>query len=219
MARKLGATVIGHTPALQVIEEAAAWSGGVLRESDGLPMAFPGVHRRRVRHGRQAGDVRGRDARAEGARHAREGRRARSHVVGGHAAVLQGDLDGRLERVRVRGGRRRAQARHRPLPRSRRRAAASISPACSRTRSRLDDWRDAFTTLATQDDTGAIKVAFDFRGTDAGTSDDVVLVDIADRVAVDHAEPARAAQRAEPRRAQGAAGRDRRAATPTTTST
>ena len=27
----------------------------------------------------------------------------------------------------------------------------------------LDDWRDAFTTLATQDDTGAIKVAFDFR--------------------------------------------------------
>ena len=28
----------------------------------------------------------------------------------------------------------------------------------------LDDWRDAFVTLATQDDTGAIKVAFDFRG-------------------------------------------------------
>ena len=27
----------------------------------------------------------------------------------------------------------------------------------------LDDWRAAFTTLATQDDTGAIKVAFDFR--------------------------------------------------------
>ena len=28
----------------------------------------------------------------------------------------------------------------------------------------LDEWRDAFTTLATQDRTGAIKVAFDFRG-------------------------------------------------------
>ena len=27
----------------------------------------------------------------------------------------------------------------------------------------LDDWRDAFTTIATQGDTGAIKVAFDFR--------------------------------------------------------
>jgi len=42
MARKLGATVIGHTPAQRVIEEAAAWSGGVLQDSDGLPMAFPG---------------------------------------------------------------------------------------------------------------------------------------------------------------------------------
>ena len=57
---KLGATVIGHTPALAVIEEAAAWSGGVLQASDGLPMAYPRRHRRRLRHGRQAGDVRGR---------------------------------------------------------------------------------------------------------------------------------------------------------------
>jgi threonine dehydrogenase-like Zn-dependent dehydrogenase len=28
---------------------------------------------------------------------------------------------------------------------------------------RLDDWRDAFTVLATQDASNAIKVAFDFR--------------------------------------------------------
>src|SRR5438552_15283944 len=42
LARKLGAKVIGHSPASQVLEEAAAWSGGVLRASDGLPMAFPG---------------------------------------------------------------------------------------------------------------------------------------------------------------------------------
>jgi threonine dehydrogenase-like Zn-dependent dehydrogenase len=27
----------------------------------------------------------------------------------------------------------------------------------------LDDWRDAFVTLATQDESGAIKVGFDFR--------------------------------------------------------
>jgi threonine dehydrogenase-like Zn-dependent dehydrogenase len=27
----------------------------------------------------------------------------------------------------------------------------------------LDEWRSAFTSLATQDDSGAIKVAFDFR--------------------------------------------------------
>ena len=31
MARRLGATVIAHTPALSVIEDAAAWSGGVLQ--------------------------------------------------------------------------------------------------------------------------------------------------------------------------------------------
>jgi hypothetical protein len=28
---------------------------------------------------------------------------------------------------------------------------------------RLDDWRTAFTTIARQDQTGAIKVAFDYR--------------------------------------------------------
>ena len=28
---------------------------------------------------------------------------------------------------------------------------------------RLDEWRDAFTTLARQDRTGAIKIAFDYR--------------------------------------------------------
>jgi threonine dehydrogenase-like Zn-dependent dehydrogenase len=28
---------------------------------------------------------------------------------------------------------------------------------------RLDEWREAFTALATQDRSGAIKVAFDFR--------------------------------------------------------
>src|SRR6202022_4578871 len=42
MARKLGATVVPHEPALQVVEQAAAWSGGVLQPSDGLPMAYPG---------------------------------------------------------------------------------------------------------------------------------------------------------------------------------
>ena len=42
MARKLGATVIAHEPAMQVVEEAVAWSGGVLQPSDGLPMAYPG---------------------------------------------------------------------------------------------------------------------------------------------------------------------------------
>jgi threonine dehydrogenase-like Zn-dependent dehydrogenase len=37
-----------------------------------------------------------------------------------------------------------------------------ISPMLTHT-FRLEQWRDAFTTIATQDQTGAIKVAFDFR--------------------------------------------------------
>src|SRR3989440_11646182 len=43
LARTLGATVIAHEPAMQVIEEAAAWSGGVLQPAEGLPMAYPGA--------------------------------------------------------------------------------------------------------------------------------------------------------------------------------
>jgi len=42
MARHLGAHVVPHEPRLALIEEAAAWSGGVLCPSDGLPMAYPG---------------------------------------------------------------------------------------------------------------------------------------------------------------------------------
>ncbi len=43
LARSLGATVVAHEPALAVIEEAARWSGGVLRDAGpGLPMAYPG---------------------------------------------------------------------------------------------------------------------------------------------------------------------------------
>ena len=70
------------------------------------------------------------------------------------------------------------------LPRPRRRAAGSTSPACSRTRSASTTGATRSPTLATQDDTGAIKVAFDFRGAAWHDADDVVLVDIADRVAV-----------------------------------
>ena len=61
-------------------------SGGVVgwgaarerRSADGVPRR----DRRRVRHRREARDLRGRDTRVEGARHAREGRRARSDASG-----------------------------------------------------------------------------------------------------------------------------------------
>ena len=51
----------------------------------------------------------------------------------------------RLERVRRRGVRGRAQARHRALPRPGRGRAASTSPAMLTHRFALDEWRDAFT--------------------------------------------------------------------------
>ena len=50
--------------------------------------------------------------------------------------LLQGAHHRRLQRLRHRGGRRGAQARHRPLPRHGRLADASTSPACSPTGSR-----------------------------------------------------------------------------------
>ena len=50
--------------------------------------------------------------------------------LGVDAALLQGDQLGRLERVRRRGGRRRARARHRALPRARRARVGSTSTAC-----------------------------------------------------------------------------------------
>ena len=120
LARKLGATaVFAHSPVKEMIESAAEWSGGVLRGDHDLPMAYPGgidvVYDTISKKESLEASV----SLAEGARHAREGRRARPHVVGVDAPVLQGDQLGRLERVRARGGRRRAQARHRPLSRPR----------------------------------------------------------------------------------------------------
>ena len=43
LARALGAhEVFAHEPIEAPIEEAATWSGGVLRGTHGLPMAYPG---------------------------------------------------------------------------------------------------------------------------------------------------------------------------------
>ena len=154
----------GTSPRLRVIEEAAAWSGGVLQDSDGLPMAYPGgIDVVYDTVGKQETfEVGCRVLKARGTH--REGGRARPDLLGGHAAVLQGDQLRRVERVRLRGGRRRAQARHR------RTTSTSCATAVSTSRGMLthtfpldENWRDAFVALATQDRSGAIKVAFDQR--------------------------------------------------------
>ena len=94
--------------------------------------------------------------------HARADGRAVAGPLRVDALVLQGAAAGRLERVRRRGGRGRAQARHRALPRPgrrrahrpRRRAHPPVPPR--RVARRLHHDREP-------GHTGAIKVAFDYR--------------------------------------------------------
>jgi threonine dehydrogenase-like Zn-dependent dehydrogenase len=163
MARKLGATVIGHTPALKVIEEAAAWSGGVLRDSDGLPMAFPGfidvVY-----------DTVGKQETFEvGTRVLK----ARGTLVkaGVHGPTWWEDTPLYFKEIsmvgsnafgfeEVEGVRKHGIDHYLELVSSGRIDLTGMLTH----RFELDNWRDAFTTIATQDTTGAIKVAFDFRG-------------------------------------------------------
>ena len=163
MARKLGATVIGHTPALQVIEEAAAWSGGVLRESDGLPMTFPGF----IDVGY---DTVGKQETFEvGTRVLK----ARGTLVkaGVHGPTWWEDTPLYFKEIsmvgsnafgfeEVEGVRKHGIDHYLDLVSSGR---VDLTGMLTHTFT-LSDWRDAFTTLATQDATGAIKVAFDFRG-------------------------------------------------------
>jgi threonine dehydrogenase-like Zn-dependent dehydrogenase len=162
LARKLGATVIGHTPATRVIEEAAAWSGGVLQDSDGLPMAYPGgidiVY-----------DTIGKQETFEvGARVCK----ARGTLVkaGVHGPTFWEDTPLYFKELsfvgsnafgfeEIDGVRKHGIAHYLDLA-----AAGRVDLTGMLThRFPLDDWRDAFTALATQDRSGAIKVAFDFR--------------------------------------------------------
>jgi hypothetical protein len=117
----------------------------------------PGRDRRRLRHGGQAGDLRGRRPRREGTRHHREGGGARPHVLGGHAALFQGAPVHRFEDVD--GIRKHGIDHYLELVADGR---IDLTGMLTHTFA-LDDWRDAFATIATQDTTGAIKVAFDFR--------------------------------------------------------
>jgi len=162
LARKLGATVIEHTPALRVIEEAAAWSGGVLQASDGLPMAYPGgidvVY-----------DTVGKQETFEvGARVLK----ARGTIVkaGVHGPTFWEDTPLYFKELsfvgsnafgfeEIDGVRQHGIAHYLDLVDDGR---IDLTGLLTHTFS-LDDWRDAFMALATQDRSGAIKVAFDFR--------------------------------------------------------
>ncbi|HEX4775344.1 MAG TPA: zinc-binding dehydrogenase [Acidimicrobiia bacterium] len=162
MARKLGATVIAHEPAMQVVEEAAAWSGGVLQPSDGLPMAYPGAID-------VVYDTVGKRETFEiGTRVLR----ARGTLVkaGVHGPTLWEDTPLYFKEIsmvgsnafgfeEVDGVRQHGIAHYLDLVADGR---VDLTGMLTHTFP-LERWRDAFATLATQDTSGAIKVAFDFR--------------------------------------------------------
>jgi threonine dehydrogenase-like Zn-dependent dehydrogenase len=162
MARRLGATVIGHTPALQVVEEAAGWSGGVLAPADGLPMAYPGAID-------VVYDTVGKRETFEvGARVLR----ARGTIVkaGVHGPTLWEDTPLYFKELslvgsnafgveEVEGARKHGIAHYLDLVAQGR---VDLTGMLTHTFF-LDDWWDAFGALATQDESGAIKVAFDLR--------------------------------------------------------
>jgi len=162
MARALGATVIGHTPGIRVIEEAAAWSGGVLQQSDGLPMAYPGTID-------VVYDTVGKKETFEvGSRVLK----ARGTLVkaGVHGPTQWEDTPLYFKELsmvgsnafgfeEIDGVRRHGIEHYLDLVASGR---IDLTGMLTHTFD-LDDWRDAFTALATQDTSGAIKTAFDFR--------------------------------------------------------
>ncbi len=162
MARKLGATVIAHEPAMQVVEEAAAWSGGVLQASDGLPMAYPGgidvVYDTIGK--RETFEIGTRVLKARGT----------LVKAGVHGPTLWEDTPLYFKEISmvgsnafgvedVDGVRRHGIEHYLDLVANGR---VDLTGMLTHTFP-LERWRDAFTTLATQDASGAIKVAFDFR--------------------------------------------------------
>jgi threonine dehydrogenase-like Zn-dependent dehydrogenase len=162
LARRLGATVIGHEPALQVIEEAAAWSGGVLQAADGLPMAYPGaidvVYDTIGK--RETFEVGSRVARARGT----------IIKAGVHGPTFWEDTPLYFKELsfvgsnafgfeEVDGVRQHGIVHYLELVNDGR---VDLTGMLTHTFA-LDDWRDAFVALAGQDRSGAIKVAFDQR--------------------------------------------------------
>ena len=162
LARSLGATVIAHEPVMQVIEEAAAWSGGVLQPADGMPMAYPGAID-------VVYDTVGKRETFEvGSRVAR----ARGTIVkaGVHGPTFWEDTPLYFKELsfvgsnafgveEVGGVRKHGIAHYLDMAATGR---VDLTGLLTHT-FRLEEWREAFTALATQDRSNAIKVAFDFR--------------------------------------------------------
>ena len=163
LARALGAEVVDWEPAQSVIEEAAAWSGGVLQPTPhGLPRAHPGgidVVYDTVGT-TESSEVAVRLLRAGGTL-VKSGvnppaRWEWSPLYFKEISWVGSNAFGIEE---VDGVRRHAMAHFLELVSDGR---VDLSGMLTHT-FRLSEWREAFTALATQTESGAIKVAFDFR--------------------------------------------------------
>jgi threonine dehydrogenase-like Zn-dependent dehydrogenase len=164
LARKLGAhEVFAHAPAETLIEEAAAWSGGVLSSHTGLPMAFPGgidvVYDTISRQETLEVSVRLLKAHGTLVKAGVHGTTNWEYTplyfkeiswVGSNAFGVE-EVDG----VRKHG-----IQHYLDLAADGR---VSLDGMLTHTFPLDDSWRDAFKVLATQDGSGAIKVAYDQR--------------------------------------------------------
>ena len=163
LARQLGASeVFAHEPVKALIEAAAAWSGGVLHGTHELPMAYPG----------------GIDVVYDTVSK-RESLEASVRLLRAHGTLVKAGVHGHtpwewtplyfkeiswvgsnafgIEEVD--GVRRHGIQHYLDLVADGR---VDLGPLLTHTFP-LDQWRDAFAVLATQGDSGAIKVAFDQR--------------------------------------------------------
>jgi threonine dehydrogenase-like Zn-dependent dehydrogenase len=163
LARKLGATaVFPHEPIKDVVEAAAEWSGGVLRGNHQLPMAYPG----------------GIDV-VYDTISKKESLEASVCLLKAHGTLVKAGVHGSTQwewmplyfkELRwvgsnafgfemVDGVHKHGIAHYLELAGDGR---VDLSAMLTHTFA-LDDWRNAFTALATQDESGAIKIAFDQR--------------------------------------------------------
>ena len=166
LAEALGAhKVVRLGSPVEILEDLAAWSGGVLRPTmeglGGLPMCHPGgIDVAYDTVGKpETFEIEVRLLKARG--HPGQERRPRARTVGVEPALLQGDQLGGLERIRHRGGRGGPQARHRALPRPRRRRPDRPPRHADPHLRAVASGATRSDTIADQEHTGAIKVAID----------------------------------------------------------
>jgi threonine dehydrogenase-like Zn-dependent dehydrogenase len=164
LAERLGAhRVFAHEPLRTLIEEIAGWSGGVLHGNHDLPMAYPGgidvVYDTVTKRESLEVSVRVLAARGTLVKAGVHGPTMWEWTplyfkelswVGSNAFGVE----------EVEGVRKHGIQHYLDLAAAGR---VDLAPMLTHTFP-LEDWREAFTVLATQADTGAIKVAFDQRG-------------------------------------------------------